>query len=86
MEDNTSSELVYRTRLRGSYKIFDAEGNAVDGYEFPVVEDKARNRRRDFYVHLPVHLAELAAGQYTLQLNIDDLNGNAFVGLERAGI
>ncbi len=80
-EDETDGSEKFVTRLRGSYTILDADGKQVDGYEFPVVDDIARNQRRDFYVHLPVQLGDLPAGNYSIQLNIDDLNGNTSANL-----
>ena len=64
------------TRLRGSLAIYNAQGKSVQRAEFPVVDDIARKRRRDFYMYFPVQLGDLPAGQYKLVLMVEDLNGN----------
>ncbi|MFN5709553.1 MAG: hypothetical protein ACK48X_15985, partial [Planctomycetota bacterium] len=43
--------------------------------EFPIVEDVARNRRRDFYLYVPFTVGELPAGKYRVHLLVDDLLG-----------
>lgn len=68
---------VFKTRLQGSYEIVNQSGDRIDGFEFPVVEDVARNQRKDFYVHLPVHVGELAPGKYAIQLHITDLTAES---------
>ena len=60
VKSTTQTEVSFRTRLRGSYLIQDDQGQTVDQKEFPVVEDVAETQRRDFYVHLPIRLGELA--------------------------
>ena len=72
---------TFHTRLRGSYAIYDSSGHAVQQAEFPVVEDVARRRRRDFYMHLPITIGDLSAGNYELHLLVEDLNGNKTASL-----
>ena len=78
---SSQNEPTYLTRLRGSYAIYDSTGKAVQQAEFPTLEDRARKRRRDFYMHLPITIGELAAGNYELHLLIEDLEGNKTASL-----
>ncbi len=77
----SDSGVTYRTRLRGSYAIYDSSGHAVQQAEFPTLEDVARKRRRDFYMHLPITIGDLAAGRYELHLLVEDLGGNKTASL-----
>lgn len=70
------------TLLRGSYAIYDRQGRAVQQAEYPIVEDVARKRRRDFYMYFPIQLDNLPPGQYRLELQIEDLNGNKTGSIE----
>lgn len=66
----------YRTQLQGSYVIYDRDGQAVQREAFAPINDVARNRRRDFYVYFPMQLKQLPAGEYRLELMIEDLHGS----------
>jgi hypothetical protein len=78
---DTDSESTFHTRLRGSYAIYDSAGHAVQQAEFPVMEDIARRRRRDFYMHLPITIGDLSNGDYELHLLVEDLGGNKTASL-----
>jgi len=80
-EQSSDSGATFHTRLRGSYAIYDASGHAVQQAEFPVVEDIARRRRRDFYMHLPITIGDLSNGDYELHLLVEDLGGNKTASL-----
>ena len=80
-EQAAETGSTFHTRLRGSYAIYDSAGHAVQQAEFPVVEDVARRRRRDFYMHLPITIGDLSSGNYELHLLIEDLNGNKTASL-----
>jgi len=80
-EQSSGSGSAFHTRLRGSYAIYDASGHAVQQAEFPVVEDIARRRRRDFYMHLPITIGDLSNGDYELHLLVEDLGGNKTASL-----
>ncbi len=64
----------WTTRLNASYAIYDSSGSVVQQRQYPLIEDIARKRRRDFYVHLPLTVGDLDAGQYELQVIIEDAN------------
>lgn len=74
--ETIDNQTIYRTRLKSRFHVVDSEGEVVQQVEFPVVEDVARNRRRDFYMHLPVTVGSLNPGSYQLYLTIEDLSGN----------
>jgi hypothetical protein len=74
-EECSSGELDYRTRLKSSLVICREDGTVAQQAEFPVVEDIARNRRRDFYLYVPFTVGELPAGKYRAHLMVDDLQG-----------
>ena len=69
----SESEPAWLTRLQAGYVIRDSAGNIVHHETYPVIEDLARRHRRDFYLHLPVTIAELSPGQYQLSVSVDDL-------------
>lgn len=77
-------EMQYTTRLRGRYAIFDEQGREVQQSEYPVVEDIARRKRRDFYMYFPIKLNELQPGNYQLKLQVEDLNGDMTTTIEPA--
>lgn len=81
VEHTDGSGSKFHTRLRGSYAIYDASGHAVQQAEFPVMEDVARRRRRDFYIHLPITIGDLPEGGYELHLLVEDLGGNKTASL-----
>lgn len=72
----------FRTRLRGSFAIYDSEGKVVQQAEYPAVDDVARKRRRDFYMYMPVTLAELPAGNYVLHALVEDVHGTKTASLD----
>ena len=72
------------TKLHGSLAIYDQSGQAVQQSEYPIVDDVARKRRRDFYMYFPLQLNDLPAGQYNLVLTVEDLNGNKSASTEPA--
>ncbi len=78
---DSETGVSYLTRLRGSYAIYNSSGHAVQQAEFPTLEDVARKRRRDFYMHLPITIGNLDAGKYELHLLIEDLGGNKTASL-----
>ena len=78
---DTEAGTSFLTRLRGSYAIYNSSGHAVQQAEFPTLEDTARKHRRDFYMHLPITIGNLAAGDYELHLLIEDLGGNKTASL-----
>ncbi len=64
----------YRTTLRASYEIYDARGNRVASEQLPQVEDRCRNRRRDFFVSYRIQLPQrIYPGPHKLQLTIEDV-------------
>lgn len=67
--------LVYSTRLSSSLVICREDGSVAQQAEFSIVEDIARNRRRDFYLHVPLTIGQLPAGKYRVNLLVDDLVG-----------
>ena len=72
----------FRTRLKGSFAIYDANGHVVQQAEYPTVDDVARKRRRDFYMYLPVTLGDLPSGQYVLHALVEDVYGNKTASLD----
>ena len=81
-QHRTATGNDFRTRLRGSFAIYDATGKVVQQAEFPAVDDIARKRRRDFYMYMPVTLGDLPAGQYVLHALVEDIHGNKTASLD----
>jgi len=70
----TRNEKGYYTKLRGSYHIYDASGNRVAEYEFPITEETCDRPRRDFFIGYHLRLPKrIYPGKHTLQLSIEDL-------------
>ncbi|QEG24614.1 hypothetical protein [Mariniblastus fucicola] len=82
IESQTATGNDFRTRLRGSFAIYNANGKVVQQAEFPTVDDVARKRRRDFYMYMPVTLGDLPAGQYVLHALVEDIYGNKTASLD----
>ena len=74
----------YRTRLKGSLAIYDDQGNVVQQQEFPIIEDRAHKRRRDFYVYFPIQLQQLKPGDHRMELMIEDVDGSKTATLKPA--
>jgi len=73
---------TYRTKIRSSISVINKDGQVVQKMEFPVVEDVARRFRQDFYMHLPVTIASLPEGDYSLQLTVEDLGSGKSANLD----
>lgn len=82
MQKQVDAKTQIHTRLRGSFVIYDSQGRVVQQAEFPMVEDISRKRRRDFYMHFPIQLANLSTGLYKLELMVEDLSGNKTGSIE----
>ena len=74
----------YRTQLSSSFTIRNSDGTVVQHQDFPVVTDNARNLRRDFFMHLPVTLAEFDPGIYELQVGVRDHGSDKSAELKRS--
>ncbi len=68
-----SNQPGFLTRLKCRATILTSDGRTAQEVEYPVIEDIARNRRRDFYLHLPLVLDHLPGGDYQLVVTIEDL-------------
>ncbi|MCP4778176.1 MAG: hypothetical protein GY880_28510, partial [Planctomycetaceae bacterium] len=77
------SKRVVQSRFQGSYQIENGDGQQVQSGEFPIIEDNAPQRRRDFYLYFKIKLNELEPGNYRLQMEIEDLNGQKTGNLEQ---
>ena len=73
VKETVGDREVFATRLECQLEILDQDDNVVQSVDFPVVEDIAINHRRDFYMHLPLTLANLPPGSYTVKLDVKDL-------------
>ena len=68
-----STKEGYRTALATSYEVVDANGQRVDGRQFPEVEDVCQNQRRDFHMQYGVALpTRIYPGEYQLRLIVTD--------------
>ena len=82
VENQSATGSDFRTRLRGSFAIYDAGGKVVQQAEYPTVDDVARKRRRDFYMYMPVTLGDLPAGEYVMHALVEDIHGNKTASLD----
>lgn len=78
--DNYHSDATadgYRTTLASSYRLVDRHGDEVAAGDIPKVDDLCLTRRRDFHIEYRVTLpGGLAAGEYTLELTVNDQLGD----------
>ncbi|MDG1513424.1 MAG: hypothetical protein P8R31_17130 [Mariniblastus sp.] len=82
-DQEIDSKRVVQSRFQGSYQIENGDGQQVQSGDFPVIEDNAPQRRRDFYLYFKIKLNELEPGNYRLQMEIEDLNGQKTGNLEQ---
>ncbi len=75
-EMRTADGSKFVTRLRGNFVIIDKKGTEVQKGDFPIVEDVASKKRRDFYMYFPIGFNNLPAGQYKLGLLVEDLTAD----------
>lgn len=74
---STTTEAGYHTSLHSSVQILDRHGDRVASQDFAVTEENCRNLRHDFFVRYFLNIPKnLAAGDYTLQLTVEDTQGN----------
>ena len=83
VENQTSKQFTnfdgskqFETVLHGSVVIYDANDQIVQTADFPAIKDVARHQRRDFYVYFPVQFNNLAAGDYQLELSVEDASAS----------
>ncbi|MEX2176322.1 MAG: hypothetical protein WD872_18310 [Pirellulaceae bacterium] len=68
------SPTAFETELQGHYQIFDARGNIVAERKLPLDRELCRNYRRDYFLAYPIYMPDgIAAGQYRLELTVEDL-------------
>lgn len=69
----------FETQLQGSYEIFDRNGVRVADQLLPIEKEVCMNRRRDYFVVYHLYLpANLAAGNYSLKLTVEDMKAKKF--------
>ncbi|MCH2183365.1 MAG: hypothetical protein MK108_15305 [Mariniblastus sp.] len=73
VKEKVGEREMFATRLECQLEILDPEEKLVQAVDFPIVEDLAINHRRDFYMHLPLTLAQLPPGDYHVRLQVKDL-------------
>jgi len=63
----------YHTAIQGQYQIFDSRGQRAHEHKFTLMKEHCHNPRRDYFVAYRVQIPQwLYAGEYTLQLTIED--------------
>ena len=74
LKSQSNDGVRYSTELLGSYVIVDSLGKAVQQGDFPAIQDQATTKRRDFYMYFPIQFKDLDAGQYQMEILVEDLN------------
>ena len=82
-DQKINSEKVVQSRFQGRYQIKNRDGELVQSGDFPIIEDNAPKRRRDFYLYFKIELNRLNPGNYQLQMEISDLIGQKTGNLEQ---
>ncbi len=74
---STTTDKGFHTSLHSSVQILDRRGDRVASQDFAVTEENCRNLRHDFFVRYFLNIPKnLASGDYTLQLTVEDTQGN----------
>jgi hypothetical protein len=81
-QQTVGDSTTFHTRISGGLSIVNDAGVVVQQADFPTVEDIARSRRRDFYMHLPLTIGALPTGQYRLIVRVDDEIGKKHTELD----
>lgn len=77
--DAGSRVPIYETELVGRYDIVDSNQRIVMSRTLPVIRDRCRQHRRDFFVAYEFHMPpEIDSGHYSLELTIEDRKGDKF--------
>lgn len=77
LESRDANGSLFTTQLESSLSVLDASGKTVQQERYPVLTDTSRSPRHDFFMYVPLTLRNLTAGDYTVQLQIRDLNANS---------
>ena len=88
--ENVTSERKgpqqFETELHGRYQIFDTAGKLMAERTLPVDKENCRNWRRDYFLTYRVYLPEtIPAGNYRLELELEDMKGKATNGGKKMG-
>jgi hypothetical protein len=74
--ENFASESTpegYATEFVTGYRVFDAAGRRLAEHDFPTASEVCRRRRHDYFLRYPMHIPrQLAPGEYTLQVTVED--------------
>ena len=74
---STTTDKGFHTSLHSSVQILNRHGDRVASQDFAVTEENCRNLRHDFFVRYFLNIPKnLASGDYTLQLTVEDTQGN----------
>jgi hypothetical protein len=77
--ENFKSEQTdrgYHTALKSHYQVLDSQGKRIADQDFAVTEEHCQNLRRDFFVRYHIWMPkQIATGNYTLQLTVEDTKG-----------
>jgi len=69
----------YQTHLQGSYDILNADNQKVASQLLPADQQVSSNYLRDYFIAYQMHLPQnLEAGEYRLQLTMEDIEGKKY--------
>ncbi|EMI22908.1 putative secreted protein [Rhodopirellula maiorica SM1] len=69
----------FQTHLQGSYDILDADNQKVASQLLPADQQTSSNYLRDYFIAYQMHLPkQLPAGNYRLQLTMEDVQGKKY--------
>jgi len=69
---------LYEAELLGRYDILDQNQRVVMSRTLPLIRDRCRRHRRDFFIAYPLFMPKIDEGYYTLELTIEDKKGEKF--------
>tara|TARA_R110002073_G_scaffold332412_2_gene518460 strand:+ start:1049 stop:2683 length:1635 start_codon:yes stop_codon:yes gene_type:complete len=72
-------DIGFQTHLQGSYDILDANNQKVASQLLPADQQTSSNYLRDYFIAYQMHLPkQLPAGNYRLQLTMEDVEGKKY--------
>ncbi len=70
---------IFESDLLSRYDILDQNQRVVMSRTLPVIRDRCRQHRRDFFIAYDFYIPKkIAAGRYTLELTVEDRKGDKF--------
>ncbi len=71
----SGADQRHEVKLQANWEMLNEKNQVVFKSNFPVITDHSIERRKDFYLHLPMTVPDLTAGTYQLRIVVKDVHG-----------